>query len=201
MNPVIKNIRQRRSIRRYTQKPIPKNLIEEIIGSGRYAPSSHNSQPWRFVVITSKSKIKELSDHIKKWFRLRSQLGNIVGLFNKKIKQELGAAKQRVITEQDLFFYDAPLLILVCAKPGRFSNVNCACAAQNMMLAARSLGIGSCWVGFADMVINKDRALMDELGVPKECKVFVHLIFGYPVKFPEKAFSRKDEAGIVKWIK
>jgi len=200
MNTIISNIKQRRSIRKYKPDGISKDLIKEIIEAGKYAPSSHNSQPWRFIVITDKKKIKELSDQIKRWFRLRAQLGEIVGLFNKKIKDEIGAAKQRVITEQDLFFYDAPLLILICAKPGRFAKVDCACAAQNMMLAARSLDIGSCWVGFADMVVNKDRRLMDDLGVPKDCKVMANLIFGYPIKFPDKAFERKKEADVIKWI-
>jgi len=199
MNPIIKNIKNRRSIRKYKNKKIPKKLIKEIIEAGRYAPSSHNSQPWRFVVITNKKKINELSEYIKNWFRRRAQLGHLVGFFNKKIKNELEVAKKRLVKE-DLFFYNAPLLILICAKPGRFTFQDCSLAAQNMFLAARSLGIGSCWIGFADLVINKNRRLMANLGVPKEHKIMAHLIFGYPVKFPEKASERKKEAGIVRWV-
>lgn len=197
MNAVIKAIKQRRSIRRYKDKKISSKLIKEIIEAGRYAPSSHNSQPWRFVVIADRKKIRGLSDHIKRWFNRRLKLGALVGLFNKKIKQESESAKKRLFTDQDLFFYDAPLLVLICAKPGRFAKVDCACAAENMMLAARSLGIGSCWIGYADLVVNKNRGLMDSLGVPKDCKIMGHLIFGYPIKFPSNASERKKEADVI----
>ncbi len=199
MNQVIDNIKERRSIRRYKNKEIPKRLIKEIIEAGRYAPSAHNSQPWRFIVITNKKKIKELSNYVKSWFKRRERIGHIIGFFNKKIKDELEATKKRLV-EQDLFFYDAPLLILICAKPNRFTVQNCSSAAQNMMLAARSLGIGSCWIGFADLTVNRNRKLMGSLEVPKEHKIYAHLIFGYPVKFPEKAMERKEEANIIKWI-
>lgn len=199
MNPIIKNIKNRRSIRKYRNKKISKKLIKEIIEAGRYAPSSHNSQPWRFIVITDKKKINELSEYIKNWFRRRLSLGFFIGIFNKKIRNELEVAKKRLVKE-DLFFYNAPLLILIYAKPKRFTKVDCACAAQNMMLAARSLDIGSCWIGFADLVINKNRRLMASLGVPKDHKIIAHLIFGYPTKFPEKASERKKEADIIKWV-
>jgi len=200
MNSIIRNIKQRRSIRRYKANEISKKLIKEIIEAGRYAPSSHNSQPWRFVVITDKKKIRELSGYIKGWFKRRLKLGAFVGFFNKRIRSELEGAKKRLFMDQDLFFYDAPVLVLICAKPGRFTKADCACAAQNMMLVARELGVGSCWIGFADLVINKNRKLMGSLGVPRDCKIMGHIIFGYPIKFPERASERKKEADIVKWI-
>jgi nitroreductase len=200
MNAVIENIKSRRSIREYKDKKIPKNLVKDIIEAGRYAPSSHNSQPWRFVVIEDKSVIKDLSDYIKIWFQKKLLFGKIAGLFHPRIKSEINSAKKRLLTDKDLFFYGAPLLVLVCAKPGRFSIQDCSLASQNMMLAARSYGIGSCWIGFADLVVNKGRRLMSKLGVPKGYKIMAHLIFGYAVKFPDKAYPRKEEADVVKWI-
>ncbi len=199
MNKIIENIKVRRSIRKYANKKIPNKLVKEVIEAGRYAPSAHNAQPWRFIVITNKKEIKGLSDYIKNWFKKRLFFGRFAGIFYKRIKNEIESAKKR-LTDKDLFFYDAPLLVLVCAKPGRFSMQDCSLAAENMMLAARSLGIGSCWIGFADMVINKDRKLMDKIGVPKGYKIMAHLVFGYPVKFPSQAYPRKQEADVVKWI-
>ena len=58
MDSVMDNIKMRRSIRKYTDKYIPDDVVKKIIEAGRYAPSSHNSQPWRFVVITNKKKRK-----------------------------------------------------------------------------------------------------------------------------------------------
>ena len=200
MNSIIDNIKQRRSIRKYISKKIPKRLIKEIIEAGRYAPSAHNSQPWRFIVITDSKKIKELSGHIKNWFKRRVLIGKAFGFFNKRIKKTLKSVESRLFTDQDLFFYNAPLLVIIYSKSERFREIDCACAAQNMMLAARSLGIGSCWIGFADLALNKNRGGMNELGIPKGCKIIGHIIFGYPAKFPEKALDRNKEAGIVKWI-
>jgi len=199
MNQIFDNINNRRSIRKYKDTAISEKIIKQIIEAGRHAPSSHNSQPWRFIVITDRKVIKELSDMMKRWYKRLLVFEHFV-VFNKGLKNLFEVVKKRVSNDKDLFFYDAPLLILICAEPKGFAMVDCACAAQNMMLAARSLGIGSCWIGFADMVVNKNRKLMAELGVPKECKVMAHLIFGYPAKFPERAFERKKEANIVKWI-
>ncbi len=198
MNEVIENIRQRRSIRKFDSKKIPRKVIKEIVEAGRYAPSSHNSQPWRFVVIENREKIRMLSDYIKSWFRKRIGIGRIFGIFNSGIRKEVESGKKRLV-EADLFFYDAPALIAVCSEDGKFADKDCACAAQNMMLAARSMGIGSCWIGFADVVINTDKKLMRSLGVPDGYKIRAHLVFGYPVRFPDKPYPRKDEAHIIDW--
>ncbi len=198
MNNVIDNIMNRRSVRRYNDKSVSKAIIEQIIEAGRFAPSSHNSQPWRFVVITDRKLIKELSDMVKKWYRNLLRLSAVLK-FNKSIKKISESAKKRVTTDKDLFFYDAPLLILICAEPKGFALVDCACAAQNMMLAARSLGIGSCWIGFADRAF-RSRKLLDKAEVPKELKVMASLVFGYPLSFPDSIVERKEEADVVKWI-
>src|SRR3989338_9421776 len=124
MNQVINAINNRRSIRKYTGKKIPKKIVSLIIEAGRYAPSSHNSQPWRFIVISNKELIKSLSEYIKAWFKRRIILGSLIGFFNHKIKKEIEAAKKRAYTDEDYFFYNAPLLVLICAKPGRFALVD-----------------------------------------------------------------------------
>jgi len=200
MNKTINTIKQRRSIRKYKKKRIPKNLIKNIIEAGTYAPSAHNSQPWRFIVIENKQTIKDLTNYIKTWFKKRILLGKLIGIFNKRLKSEINAAKKRIYTEKDFFFYKAPLLILICAKPNKWAHKDCSLAAENMMLAARSLNIGSCWIGFADIVINKNQDLLNKLGVPKKHEIMAHLVFGYPEKFPDAIIPRKEKSYIIKWI-
>lgn len=200
MNQVIDNIKKRRSIRKYKNKKISNKIILELIEAGRYAPSSNNSQPWRFIVITNRKKIRELSLYIKKWFIKRLKIGAIVSLFSKRIKKELESAEKRVFTGKDLFFYDAPLLILICARKNRFTVKDCSCAAENMLLAARALGIGSCWIGFADLVLNTNKKLMSKICVPNNNKIIATLVFGYPLKFT-KPHPRKEEANVIKWVK
>lgn len=201
MNQVIDNIKNRRSIRKFVDKKIPEETIKELAEAGRFAPSSHNSQPWRLIVVTDKKTIKECSEILKQWFKGLIRLGKLASFFSKKIKNEIESAKNRAFSEEDLFFYNAPLLIFICSKKGRFHVKDCACAAQNMMLAARSLGIGSCWIGFADLCLNRKKGFLKKIEVPEGHEIMASLVFGYADKFPKNALPRKEGAGIVKWVK
>ena len=64
-NSIIKAIRERRSVRNFEKKTVDKKLLEKIIQAGKYAPSAKNKQPWRFIVITNKEFIRELSREVK----------------------------------------------------------------------------------------------------------------------------------------
>lgn len=197
MNPVLDNIKNRRSIRKYNDKAVSQKVIRQLIEAGRYAPSSHNSQPWRFVVVSDKKKVQELSSDIKKWYKRLLILRPILSFTG--LRKLIESVKKRVESDKDLLFYDAPLLVLICAKPSSFALVDSACAAQNMMLSARSLNIGSCWIGFADTAF-KSKRLREKAGVPDGLKVMASLVFGYPLKFPD-AYPRDKEAKVVKWVK
>jgi len=198
MNTIIDNIKNRRSIRKFKDKKIPKSTIKEIIEAGRFAPSAHNSQPWHFVVIDDRNKIKKLSDYIKNWFKKKLIWKPIISLFNKKILRTIESAEKRIFNDKDLFFYGAPVLILICAKDNKWADKDCGCAAQNMMLAARSLNIGSCWIGYADYVISKNKRLQAELKIPEGMKIKSHLVFGYTERFPGP-IPRKEE-DVVNWV-
>ncbi len=198
MNKLIDNIKNRRSIRKYRDKAVSKAVIKQIIEAGKYAPSSHNSQPWRFIVITDRKLIRELAEMMKRFYKKILQLAPLLS-FSKGIQKLKEGAKTRVNSDKDLFFYDAPVLILICAKPKGFALVDCACAAQNMMLMARSLDVGSCWIGFADRAF-RSRKLMDKAKVPTGHKVMASLVFGYPTSFPKSAYPREKEVDVVEWL-
>lgn len=191
MNHVIENIKSRRSIRKYIPGKLSKEIIEKLIDTGIYAPSSHNSQPWNFTIITSKKVIDELLDSIRKWYNSVLKIGVPLS-FIKKVRRAVEAMKKRVKTEKDLFFYNAPVIIIIHSRSGEFHKQDCSCAAQNMMLAARSLQIGSCWIGFADVVFNRSRKIRKKLRIPVSHRVMATIAFGYPEKFPEQALPRKE---------
>ena len=107
---------------------------------------------------------------------------------------------KRVKSEKDLFFYQAPGVIIIHAPNKKFFAQDCSCAAQNVMLSARSLGIGSCWIGFADIVFNGSTKIKKKLGIPLSHKVMATIAFGYTEKFPGKALPRRKEAGMIRWI-
>lgn len=83
MKKVIKVLKERRSIRRYLPKPIPKDILEDIIDCGRLAPSARNKQPWLFVVVTEKDTLKEISQ-LATYGKFIAEAGACVAVFGER---------------------------------------------------------------------------------------------------------------------
>ena len=190
MNDVLKAIYSRRSVRDYLPDEVPDDLIRELIRAGTYAPSAANKQPWRFVVIKDRELMKKLSDKAKElWVELDARAS----------KPELIALANMVSRPGFNIFFNAPLLVMIFAHPDAFSpQIDCALAGENMMLAARSLGMGSCWIGLG-APLGQVQTIMDDLGVPEQCKLMGCLIFGYPAR-PDPKAPRREENVVLKWI-
>lgn len=188
-NAVLDNIYQRRSVRNFSDKEVSDEIIKEIIRAGTYAPTAVNKQPWRFVVIKNKQLIEEYDNRAKKAFLAAYKDTENPDMV--RFVQYLSKPKTRI-------FYGAPVLILVFASPNVINEHDCALAAENMMLAAQSLGIGSCWIGLAGG-LGYDIEFLKEVGVPEGHKLIAPLIFGYPAKQNLKAPARNADV-ILKWI-
>ena len=160
-------ILSRRSIRKYLDKPIPEDVTNQILEAGRQAPSAGNRQPWRFIVITDQ-RIKEALSH---------------GKYN-------------------TFLKEAPVAIVACGYTGteqsrKWSTVDTSIAVENMVLAAWSLGVGSCWIG--DFVESEVKKL---LGIPDDYGVVTLLSLGYPAE-TKAARPRKSLGEIIsydRWV-
>ncbi|MDD4650694.1 MAG: nitroreductase [Methanothrix sp.] len=189
-NEVLKNIYSRRSIRDYLPDDIADDVVRELIRAATYAPSAANMQPWRFVVIKNRDLIAKLSGRSKElWLE---QAG-------RSTRPEMKSLVNMVSRPNFNIFFNAPLLIMIFSDFDAFSpQIDCALAGENMMLAARSLGIGSCWIGLASP-LGQDPAILADLGVPDRCKLEGTLIFGYPTKLDHKA-PRRDKEVVLKWI-
>jgi nitroreductase len=107
--------------------------------------------------------------------------------------------KKRLSDPQYNIFYNAPLLIFISGIKSPYTVYDCPMAAQNMMLAAYTLGIGSCWIGTAVALAN-DPKFKKELGVPDDHDVHAAIIFGYPKGGFPKA-PQKRPAQVLKRIK
>lgn len=190
MNSIFANIYARRAVREYKPDDVPEEMIKELIKAGVYAPSALNEQPWRFVVIKHKGLMKKCSDRAKKLW-----LDSIRSPMNEE-KQELFS----LVSDPGFdIFYDAPVLIFIFTRPGADSpEFDCALAAENMMLGARSLGIGSCWVGLGS-ILGSDEELMREIGAPEDHRLMSQLIFGYPAGKELEAPERNTDV-IINWI-
>ncbi|MCD1293960.1 nitroreductase [Methanocella sp. CWC-04] len=192
MGDILDTIYSRRSVREYRQEDIPDEIMKDIIKAGTYAPSSMNRQPWRFVIIKNRELIKRLSDIAKKaWLEKVANNNNDPGI----------ASLARMASSPTFnIFYDAPVLVLIFSSPDAYRpEVDCALAAENMMLAARSYGIGSCWIGLG-MPIGSDSQVMKELGIPEGHTLMAPVIFGYPGNDEQYTPPRKEDV-ILKIIK
>jgi len=184
MNDVIKTIKERRSIRAYDAvKQITQEDLDLIIEAGIYAPTAHNDQPWFFTVVQNHELLEEIN---KKANAVMAQSENewLHGLGNDP--------KFRAS-------YNAPTVIFISGREDAMSlPTDLSAAAQNMMLAAQSLGIGSVWVGLLWPYVNLEEAHAT-LKVPDGYKTMHAIAFGYAAGPKLPAPERKKD--VVAYIK
>lgn len=187
MNQVIENIMMRRSVRDYDPKPVSKDALAGIIDAGNMAPSGCNAQGWRFVVITDKAfreKMARLAlPQYKKWMEKSGQS-------LKEMREDIDARTG------DPVYYNAPVILFVIGS-GMTADLDSPMVCQNMMLAARSMGIGSCWVYFGQLILD-DAEIRRALELKQDEKVYGPILLGYPKGvFPEPP---PKKIPVVKWI-
>lgn len=159
MNPVMQTILTRRSIRKFTDREIPETILGMICRAGIYAPSGHNLQTWRFTVIENRERIAELKEVTKKT------------ALSKKV-----------------YFYgfESPQCLILVSNDRRNPDgiQDASCAAQNIMLAAHSYGIGSVWLNPLMRICDEPgiRKLLDSYDIPGEHIVWAMIALGYPVE-------------------
>jgi len=189
MNAVIEAIKKRRSVRSYESKPIPRDIINTIIEAGNEAPSAMNSQPWRFVVFED-TKIKEklLGVALPNTKKILERVKDVD-------PEKYEMIKKRYEELRDPVYYSAPAIIFVIGS-GRYADHSCPLACENMMLAAYSLGLGSCWVGFG-ATVTEDNEVRNLLELHGDERIFGPILLGYPKDYPER-LAKKDPH--VKWL-
>jgi len=127
----------RRAVRAYKLDPIDEATIRAIIDAAIQAPSAVNEQPWSFTVVRDKALLACVSDAA----RAHMLATTPVGLLSHHFKYILSDPKFNI-------FYDAPVLIVIASKTeGPWATIDCALAAQNLILAARAAGLGTCSIG------------------------------------------------------
>ena len=134
-------ISTRRSTRKYSSQIPGKELIEQVIAAGRYAPSGGNSQTTHMLVFTDKEMLKTLAELVQGEF---AKMEITEGMYA-SLKFSVSASKKGGY----IFHYNAPVFIVVANKKG-YGNAmaDSACALENMMIAANALDLGSCYHSF-----------------------------------------------------
>ena len=168
-----KLIRAKRSIRRYKTKNVPQELIEKVFKVMRYAPSGGNARLWRYLDISDPEKIEELSDAIvKAMYRYRG------------FESEDEALKSIKSRGRNVFFNAPHLIVLYYETVEKIGTMiglrgnDAGIALTYGMLAAETLGLGSCWIGGLQIAIPMNREMMNILGI--KGYVLGAFTLGYP---------------------
>lgn len=174
MNEVLKNIKSRRSVRVYTDRQVSTEDLNLILQAATYAPSGMNLQTWHFTAIRDAAVLRELNEKIKAAFA----------------KSDDPHLQERGHSQTYCCYYHAPTLVIASNEPTQWwAPMDCACALQNIFLAARSLGIGSCWINQLGQTCDDPdvRAFLTKLGVPQNHRVYGCAALGYaPADAPVK---------------
>lgn len=175
MNQVLENIKTRRSVRQYSGETVDPGQLDAVLLAGRQAPSGGNSQSSHFIVVLNAEVRQRLSALVCEAFAKMEITENTY----KSLAYAIGAAKKG---EFD-FTMNAPVLVVVANKKG-YGNAlsDSACALQNMMLAAHSLGLGSCWVNQLRWLDENPEvnACLRGLGLGEDETVCGGLVLGVP---------------------
>lgn len=161
-------IMKRRSTRKFAATPVSKDDVMKLLNAAVHAPNGMNVQNWAFGVITDAGKLRAYSDRVK------SELLKHID------EWDWLTGYKDILSDPDYnVFYKAPALLVIYEKPfGPVAQINCCLAAENLMLAACDMGLGTCWIGFATELFNL-ADLKQELGVPAEYSAVAPIIVGY----------------------
>ena len=179
VNPVLSNIMARRSVRKYLDKPVEHEKLEVIVRAGINAPSGMNRQPWIVRVVEDQKLISDVTEIYK---------------------QENA---EQVKRDKDFknMFRNAPNLICVCTPANGGGELDAGLLGENMMLAAQSLGLGTCCLGGPVRFLksnDKAKFFIDRLEIPSDYQLNYIIAVGYPDEQPD---AKPRDASKVKFIK
>lgn len=192
MNEVMQNILNRRSIRRFSTRQVEEEALQQILQAGLYAPSAGGRQSVLFVVCQN----KEVNTRLGKTKRANSR-PHMATAASYVSKEQPSIADDPKLTDA---FYGAPTVITMFApKDFLFSVDDCAVAAENMMLAAASLGVGSCYIGqgWPAFASPYGQEILRKWGVHADYYAVMQLLLGYPREGDAHPAAKPRKAGRV----
>jgi len=187
---VFEAILARRSVRTYAPGGLDRNTVQTLLEAAVRAPTAMHEEPWAFVVVQDHALLQRLSDLAKPIFVEEVRHRNLQGTSHSFDH----------FTRPDFnIFHGADTLIVICAKPSSpFVAADCWLAAENLMLAACTIGLGSCVIGSAVATLNIHK-VKAELGIPDEYNVIAPIVVGVPSG--ETRATLRKEPLILSWKK
>jgi nitroreductase/NAD-dependent dihydropyrimidine dehydrogenase PreA subunit len=208
-NAVERAVLERRSVRNFTDEPVPDHLIRRVLEAGRFAPSAGNCQPWQFIVITDRELIRQMDEvtwqtitGLYNMYTDDEQLQNLVPMVEanpSSFDPRVALGGMGSITKRSLpASLNAPCVILL-AVDGRSigsPQLNIGICGQNMNLVANSLGIKACWVGF---LVPGVSVIADKINLGPNWSVVTTLVLGYP-EFKQEGIVPREYRPVM-WLR
>lgn len=168
---VLQAIRERRSIRSYAAQKVDRESVEALLAAAVRAPTAVHEEPWAFAVVQDAAVLKRISDRAKPLFTEQVHRAHL----------DRGGHELHIFESPSFnIFYDASTLIVICAVPaGPFVQADCWLAAENLILAAWGMGLGTCVVGSALPALNLAE-VKAEIDVPAQYEAVAPIIVGIP---------------------
>ena len=205
-NEVEKIVFTRRTVRNFSDKPVPEPLIRRVLEAGRHAPSGGNSQPWKFIVITDKTLMGEMNEAAYTMIK-----GTFDAFMDEERVKELAAAYaanpapggwdpriilggmgKAVAGQVNKVLVGAPVVILIAADSRAIGGpqMQVGICGQNMILVANSLGLKATWIGFI-AYCNARPDIMKKLGIEPPFVITSSVVLGYP-KFKQEGIVPRE---------
>jgi len=211
MADILDVISSRQSIRKYTDAPIPDEMIDKIIEAARWAPSGENEQPWHLILVRDPETRKKIGDLCKIGTGQRGTAEHCLGEDTRFDVYEDPADKARVQEfyysgAVSLFPANAPLVIVFAGELKGMMDTpyDLSACIENAILEAHSLGLGACWVHGPAVYPRIVKKLKELLGIPTgiaDYKVLAIVSIGWPSGRRSHPQGRKDPAEFTHWEK
>ncbi|MEW5909091.1 MAG: nitroreductase family protein [Thermodesulfobacteriota bacterium] len=193
---LVRLMRSRRSCRNYREKPVERKLLEDLVKIGITAPSGTNSQEWTFTILPARDRVVALGKEIMLYYKELNRLAEktwlrlLMKIIGKKeldwyYKNYYAAVKEGISewekSGRERLFHGASAAILVACRPGASCPAEDALlATENILLAAHTMGLGTCLIGFAVSAIRQKPSIKISLGIPPEETVYSVIALGWP---------------------
>ncbi len=184
---ILQAIMTRRSIRKFQERPVPSELLEQILEAGRQAPSGTNRQPWRFALLTETKEREKLSAAVIQPFVTAAPALFVCCLDKRAFTRDFVEKRMDELVEVGAVSREAAGYIYSRKMPEKADEVvipgsaylDLGIAVEHMALQAAALGLGSCWVR-----LFNPAQLHEALALPPEIEAAVLLPVGYPAEEP-----------------
>ena len=184
-----------RSTRRFDNKIPDKELIQKVVNAGRYAPSGANSQTSHFIVITNKEVLKEIAELVQEEFA-KMEISEDMYV---SLKGSINASKKG----DYVFYYNAPVLIVIANKKGYGNAIaDSSCALENMMIAANAFDLGSCWINQLHWLDDNERirTFLEGYGLKKDETITGGLALGVSENGLPNRKPLDRKGNVVTWV-